>query len=65
LTTEPLTEPACVDRAIDLQKPSALQGEPIYVHRFSASEIDPQGKPYRLAVHAYRIRAVSASGAER
>ena len=33
-------------------------------HRFRADQLDAEGKPYRFAVYAYRVRAVNALGVE-
>jgi hypothetical protein len=64
LTREPLREPSFRDTTIDLTKPQAIEGEPVYTSRFRADQLDPKGKPYRFAVFAYRIRAVNALGVE-
>jgi hypothetical protein len=64
LTTEPLRKPQFVDRAIDLTVSQVVTGESIFQHRFSSGDLDAQGKPYRYAVFAYRIRALSESGEE-
>src|SRR5581483_2659462 len=63
LTTEPLQKTQFVDK-VDLLKPVEIDGKPVYVHRFAASQIDAAGRPYRYAVYAYRIRAVNAHGVE-
>ena len=41
-----------------------MEGDPLFRHRFRAEQLDARGKPYRYAVHAYRIRAVNAKGVE-
>jgi hypothetical protein len=64
ITKQPIAELAYTDRSIDLSTPLTVQGEPIYRHRFRSDQLDANGKPYRFAVHAYRIRAVDARGAE-
>jgi hypothetical protein len=64
LTKEPVKEPAFTDTTLDLSKPQAVEGEPIYRHRFRDDQLDAGGKPYRYAVYAYRIRAVNALGVE-
>jgi hypothetical protein len=64
LTKEPVKEAAYTDTALDLTKPVAVEGEPVYAHRFRADQLDAQGKPYRFAVFAYRVRAVNALGVE-
>jgi hypothetical protein len=64
LTKQPVAETAYTDRNIDLTTPQTIKGEPIFRHRFRADQLDANGKPYRFGVHAYRIRAVNAQGAE-
>ena len=38
--------------------------DPVFTHRFQANQLDAQGKPYRFAVFAYRVRPVNALGVE-
>jgi hypothetical protein len=64
LTKEPIKATVFTDTHIDLAKPEPIQGQPIYTHRFAASQLDANGKPYRFAVYAYRVRAVNALGVE-
>ncbi|HYT88884.1 MAG TPA: fibronectin type III domain-containing protein, partial [Gemmataceae bacterium] len=64
LTREPLKEAAYTDRALDLTKPQAIQGEPVWKHGFRRDQLDEKGKEYRYGVYAYRIRAVNALGTE-
>jgi hypothetical protein len=64
LTKEPVKDVTLTDDHIDLEKPQKVEGEPTFRHRFRADQLDARGKPYRFAVHAYRIRAVNALGAE-
>jgi hypothetical protein len=64
LTKEPLEKPEFTDTTIDLSKPQAVEGEPLFKHRFRDDQLDPKGKSYRLAVYAYRVRAVNALGVE-
>jgi hypothetical protein len=64
ITAEPVRGTAHIDRSIDLARPGGIEGEPVYERRFGDEHLDPVGKPYRYAVHAYRVRAVDASGAE-
>jgi hypothetical protein len=63
VTTEPVKEPRFTDK-IDLTKPPAVEGKPVWESRLGKDNLDPQGKPYRCAVYAYRIRAVNALGVE-
>ncbi|QDU99111.1 kelch repeat-containing protein [Lignipirellula cremea] len=64
LTTDPLPVALFTDTAIDLNRPHRLQGPALFEHRFRAEQLHEQGRPCRYAVHAYRIRAVDAQGAE-
>jgi hypothetical protein len=64
LNREPLTTTNWTDTQLDLGQAQAIKGEPIWAHRFRADQLDPNGKPYRFAVFAYRIRAVNALGVE-
>lgn len=64
LTDTPLTERTFSDRTVDLLRPVAVKGEPLFSHRFRADQLDAQGKPYRFAVYAYRVRAVNRLGVE-
>jgi hypothetical protein len=64
LTEKPLADPAYVDVALDLSKPQPIEGKPIFVHRFGKDQVDANGKKYRFAVYAYRVRAVNDKGAE-
>jgi hypothetical protein len=64
ITTGPLKETRYRDTGIDLSKPLAIDGEAVYERRFGAEHLDPGGRPYRHAVHAYRVRAAQSPGAE-
>jgi hypothetical protein len=64
LTPMPVTERTFIDTSVDLNALEPLAGEPIYERTFSPDQLDRNGKPYRFAVFAYRIRAVNASGLE-
>ena len=64
LTKAALAKPEYVDTALDLTKPLKVEGEPMFTHRFPADRIEKEGKPYRFAVFAYRVRAVNALGVE-
>jgi hypothetical protein len=52
------------DTTIDLTKPTKVEGEATYTHRFRDDQLDPNGKPYRFGVYAYRVVAVNALGVE-
>lgn len=62
LTKEPLAGTTWMDTAIDLTRPHKVEEVPVFRHRFPADRLDPQGKPYRFAVFAYRVRAVNRLG---
>src|SRR5207249_1212280 len=64
LTKEPLKDMAFTDTQLDLEKAAVVEGQPTYQHRFAASQLDANGKPYRFGVYAYRIRAVNVLGVE-
>jgi hypothetical protein len=64
LTTEPVKSATFTDADIDLTRPRRIVGEPIHRHRLSIEQLDTSGRPYRFAVFAYRIRAVTADGIE-
>jgi hypothetical protein len=63
ITKEPLDEASFVDTTIDLTKPATVAGEAVYERKFSLEHLDTAGRPYRYAVYAYRVRAVTAGGA--
>ncbi|MEX0718554.1 MAG: fibronectin type III domain-containing protein [Planctomycetaceae bacterium] len=64
ITREPLKEPRFVDTSLDLSQPKTVEGRPLQGSRFADRQLDANGKPYRYAVHAYRVRAVNSLGVE-
>jgi hypothetical protein len=60
---KPLTEPRFAD-TVDLAKPKPISGDVVYENRMSGEQLDIDGKPYRYAVFAYRVRAVNRLGVE-
>jgi hypothetical protein len=64
LNKEPVRVTTFTDTDLDLATPQAVEGAPLYVHRFRPDQLDPKGKAYRYAVYAYRVRAVNALGVE-
>ncbi|MCO6453877.1 MAG: ankyrin repeat domain-containing protein [Pirellulaceae bacterium] len=62
LTSQPLGEPAYTDQAVDLSRPAAVEGEPIYDAALHDEHLDPSGRPYRFGVYAYRVRVVDQAG---
>jgi hypothetical protein len=63
LNTESISATSHTDESIDLNDPQAAEGEPVYDRQFRDEQLDRDGRPYRRAVFAYRIRAVGAGGA--
>jgi len=64
LTTTPVKRTAFTDTTGELSGPRAVDGEPVYERTFNAEQYDADGKPYRFAAYAYRVRTVNATGAE-
>src|SRR5262249_18822174 len=52
------------DTTVDLTRPAAIDGNPIFRHRFAKEQLNTAGKNYRFAVYAYRVRAVNHRGLE-
>jgi hypothetical protein len=63
-TTAPLKTTAFIDTQVDLTKPHSVAAEPVYERKFNREQFDESGRAYRLAVFAYRVRAVNADGLE-
>jgi len=64
LTSAPLKDTRFVDTTVDLSRPQAVTGTPVYDRPLHPEQLDPKGTPYRFAVFAYRIRAVNRAGTE-
>ena len=64
LTHGPVKQPAYTDSTVDLRKPQAPGEAPLYERKFNAEQFDATGRPYRFAVFAYRVYAVTDRGAE-
>jgi hypothetical protein len=64
LTTTRAIGAAFTDTTIDLTKPKRIEWDPVYERSFNTEQYDADGKSYRFAVYAYRIRAVNAAGME-
>jgi hypothetical protein len=62
LTPAPVKDPRFTDTSVDLSHPQPLADAPLYERKFNIEQFDPTGKAYRLAVFAYRVRAVNARG---
>jgi fibronectin type 3 domain-containing protein len=63
LTTKPLKNVMFID-SVDLKKPLLFEGTPTLQNRMYDEHRDKNGKSYRFAVFAYRIRSVNALGVE-
>jgi len=63
VTKEPIKTTSFVDNAVDLANPVPVKEE-AYRHRFTSMQLNDDGKSYRYAVYAYRIRAVNKAGEE-
>lgn len=62
LTPTPIAESHFVDKTVDLSKPAAIGDNGTYDRKFHDEEIDPDGRAYRRAVFAYRVREVTKQG---
>ena len=64
ITTTLIKETRFTDANVNLHEPARITGEPSYERRFNSEQFDTEGKAYRFAVFAYRVRAVNALGVE-
>ncbi len=62
LTKKPVGVPSFEDSTIDLSKAQAVEGKPIFKHRFTKEQVNAEGKPYRFGVYAYRVREMAVNG---
>lgn len=64
ITPATVRAPPFVDVAIDLEALDATRpvGEAVFDRRLHAEHVDEEGRPYRFAVYAYRVRAVNLLG---
>jgi hypothetical protein len=53
-----------IDTSVNLTRPLTVGPDSDYIARFRPDQLEAQGKPYRYAVYAYRVRAVNALGVE-
>ena len=58
ITRKPISANDFVDETIDLTKSVSIEGKPIHVRTMRDEQLHADGKPYRFAVYAYRVRAV-------
>jgi len=61
ITSGILRKPSLRDN-VDLGKPKAVEGAAVYESLLHNDHLDRSGRPYHLAVFAYRIRAVNSLG---
>jgi hypothetical protein len=52
------------DTTIDLARSAVIDGWPIFRQRFAEEQVTGDGKKYRFAVYAYRVRSVNRQGLE-
>jgi hypothetical protein len=64
LVDAPRKEISFTDRSVDLERPAPVEGEAVFTFEVHDEHLDAGGKPYRFAVHAYRVVAVNAAGEE-
>jgi hypothetical protein len=62
LTTKPVVAASFLDEGVDLGMLKSITGKPVYDSRLHAEHLDRSGRDYRLAVYAYRVRAVDRAG---
>lgn len=62
LTAEPLAALTFADSGVDLTKKEPLGDDATPPRQFHKDQLHADGKPYRFAVFAYRVRAVNALG---
>ena len=53
-----------VDTTVNLDRPIAIEGEPILERTLHAEHLEEEGRAYGFAVYCYRVRAVSEDGQE-
>ena len=63
LTTKPLKNAMFID-SVDLKKSFSIEGPTVLDNRMYNEHLDKNGKSYRFAVYAYRIRSVNVLGVE-
>jgi hypothetical protein len=64
LTKAAIPETMFDDTTIDLTRLAVIDTQPIFWQRFADEEVTGDGKKYRFAVYAYRVRAVNRQGLE-
>jgi hypothetical protein len=64
ITAKPTKTTTFTDDTIDLRAPATATGEPVFERKVSLEQLDPQGRGYRFAVYAYRVRSVNDAGTE-
>jgi hypothetical protein len=64
LTEDPLPATSFTDSTMDLNQPQPARGVLVYEQDLDSEQFDETAPAYPLAVYAYRVRSVSAAGAE-
>lgn len=62
LTAKPIDAASFVDDGVDMGRPRAIDGQPIYEDNPHAEQVDGAGRGYHHAVFAYRVRAAGGGG---
>jgi hypothetical protein len=64
LTKAAIPQTTFDDTTIDLTRLAVIDTQPIFRQRFAEEQVTGDGKKYRFAVYAYRVRAVNRQGLE-
>ncbi len=64
LTREPVPDTHFADESVNLAEPASIQGDPVHDSALHEDHLDPEGRPYRYGVFAYRVIAVNSEGLE-
>lgn len=62
IVDQPLAETSFVDTTVNLARPQAPPEMPIEQRKVTDEDLDKEGRAYRFAVYAYRVRAVDPPG---
>jgi hypothetical protein len=64
LTKAAIPQTTFDDTTLDLTRLAVIDTQPIFEQRFTEEQVTGDGKKYRFAVYAYRVRAVNRQGLE-
>jgi hypothetical protein len=64
VTSQPILAAHYVDTQVDLSRPPAIEGEPVFENPLHPEHLDETGRVYRRAVFAYRVYCVDEAGNE-